>query len=151
MFIHITGKIERIINLDSVSSITLLEAEHRVVFNMAYACTMSSMGTKKDGVELADFIFWNTYTDEQLAKLLDSSYIKHNFIRFPGHNRLINKHHIASIKFDSQRNRIIVNIKCSIRLHPDGDLSSDFIFIDAASASELETLKQVALELTECQ
>lgn len=149
MFIYVRDKTDRIINLDSVSSIALLEQDHRVVFNMAYACTVSSMGTKKKGTELADYIYWDNYDDEQLHWILNSDYIKQNFVQFPGHCRLINKHHIASIKIDEERSRVIVNIKCSIRLRPGADLSSDFIFIDAQSPEQFNEFKLAAFSLVQ--
>lgn len=149
MFIHIFDKTDRIINLASVSSIALLKDDHRVVFNMAYSCTLSSMGTKKDGVKLADYIYWDNYTDDELNALINSQYIKQHFISFKGHNRLINKDHIASIKVDTHRKRIIVNIKCSIRLKQGADLSSDFIFVDAADDKQLNEYKAQALALVQ--
>ena len=148
MFFSIHDKAERIVNLESVSSIAILSKDHRVVFNMAYACTLSSMGTKKDGTELADYIYWDNWSQDQLDVLVQNPYIKDNFLLFPYQNRLVNKHHIASIKIDRQRLRIIINIKCSIRLHSNSDLSSDFLFIDAENqkqfAQNLEIINTLA-------
>lgn len=147
MFIYIKDKSDRIVNLDSVSSIALLDKDHRVVFNMVYPCTLSSMGTKKEGVEIADYIYWDSYSDGELNALLQCQYVNDNFIKFPNHNRLINKQHIASIKIDENRKRIIINIKCSIRLYAGADLSSDFIFIDAPNDEMFTQYKGVVLSL----
>lgn len=149
MFFHIKDKADRIINLDSVSSIAILNDTNRVVFNLAYACTMSSMGTKKDNVEIADYIYWDNYDQDTLDKLLATEYMKQNFITLPNYNRLINKKHIASIKFDNNRRRVIVNIKCSIRLHPGADLSSDFLFIDANDEQHYNDIKNIIMGLTQ--
>lgn len=149
MFVHTKDKNDRIINLAAVSSIALLSADHRVIFNMSYACAVSSMGVRKHTVELADCIYWDSYTDEELLALLNSQYVKDNFLVFPGYNRLPNKNHIANIKIDEQRQRIIINLDCSIRLHEGADLSSDFIYIDARDPEQFEMFKQVAFSLVD--
>ena len=147
MFIRVKDKTERIINLNAVSSIAILEEDHRVIFNMSYACAVSSMGVRKRGVELADCIYWDDYTDEELAAILSSQFIKDNFLVFSGCLRLPNKNHIASIKIEESRQRIIVNLDCSIRLHEGADLSSDFIYIDAKTPEQFEHYKNVAYSL----
>lgn len=147
MFIHVKGKTDRIVNLSAVSSIVLPEANHRVIFNMAYACTMSSMGTRKNGVQLADYIYWDDYSAEQLDELINSKYVKDNFLSFPGCNRLVNKNCISNIKIDVARNRIIININCNIRLREDADLSSDFVYIDATTPEQLEQYKDIVFGL----
>lgn len=147
MFIRTKDKSDRIINLAAVSSIALLEEDHRVIFNMSYACAVSSMGVRKHSVELADCIYWDCYTDAELQSVLSSQYVKDNFLLFPGCNRLPNKNHIANIKIDDARLRIIINLDCSIRLHEGADLSSDFIYIDAKTPEQFEEYKQVAFSL----
>lgn len=147
MFVRVNDKTDRIVNLQAVSSIVLLEKEHRVIFNMSYACTISSMGVRKHGVELADCIYWDNYTQDELDAMLGSQYLKDNFLSFPECNRLANKNHIASIKIDAARNRIIINCDCSIHLHEGSDLSSDFIYIDAKTPEQFEQCKAVVFGL----
>lgn len=146
MFFYIKDKSEKVVNLSSVSNIVFIKNEHRVIFNMNYACSISSMGAKRSA-ELADYIYWDTYTDEDIVKLKNSQYIKDNFISFPGFNRLVNKNSIASVKFDYERKRIIINLNCSIRLKPDEHLSSDFIFVNAPTPELFEQYKNIVTSL----
>ncbi len=87
--------------LAHTSTIKVIVDENRVVFNLDYSIV-------RNGNALADYIYVNDYTKEDL-KFLNLEYFKENFIEYEP-NGFINKNCIVSAKYNHEKQCIIFNL-----------------------------------------
>ena len=134
---------EMIVNFDNVSSIFNDEERNKIVINFNYAIKIKNK-------IIPDYLYINYETKEQAEemlakiKIITSSWIKNK-------DRFVNPKMVSSIKFDDERNRIILNLNYSITAKDaNGNeiLTSDFSYINFETKELYEIEKQRILEDT---
>lgn len=100
----------RIINLTNVSNINIIKENFRVVFNMNYYVDIHK---GKETNKISDYVYWDFLNLEEMNKslstLYENKYFMENFL-YNGNKCFINTKSISSIKFDSNKNRVIFNL-----------------------------------------
>ena len=109
---------DKLINLEHVSSFNILD--NRVAFD--FDCP----------VELKDkTISYYAYGDLSNIDLLNNEYIIQNFIIY--NSVRINRNHITAIKFEEDKNRVIINLSHSVTSYGYGHekrITSKFLYCD---------------------
>lgn len=125
---------DRIVNLRNVSSISFIEDQKRVAFNMNFDVTIK----QAPGRTVSAYAYWHPSDySNSVAELCDNPYIQANFIHRP--NGLVNKNEISSIKVDELNCRVIFNMSHSVSFYREtgeDDKTAEFIFVDFAERSK---------------
>lgn len=132
-----------IINLDTVTSVVELNDSNRVVFNFDYPITINKNGEE---LQRSDYHYVDGKNAVTLKEHLGDILERNNFIKLK--NKYINPSHIALLKFDDERKRVIINLNTTISFKNKDNtkqLTSDFIYIDAVSVEEYSDLKKQIL------
>lgn len=125
-----------IINLDNVNSVVEIENKNRIVFNFNYPVTVIK-GDEK--LQRSDYVYYDDYRKFTTLEALHETFANAGFVNFG--NKWINLKNVAFIKFDANRNRIIINFNSSISFknkNNEMQLTSDFIYIDSKNISDYE-------------
>jgi hypothetical protein len=127
---------ERITNLKNVSDINILTKSNRIVFNLNY-------NIKLHGKMISDYIYWDSDDAKDMSNKLDylknDTYFKKNFIDKKDGYGYININCISSIKFNENKNRVIVNLSHTgayIDNYGNKKITSQFIFVDLKNYDE---------------
>jgi len=116
---------EMIVNFENVSSICNDDERNKIIINYNYNVKL------KDKL-IPDYLYINYETEEEKEAILDKvKIITSSWIR--NKDRFVNPKMVSSIKFDDERNRIIVNLNYTITAknsRNESILTSDFLYID---------------------
>ena len=135
-------KDHKFVNLREVTSIAFEEytdrfgvEKYKVIFNMNYGVSLKNDTSKM----IADYVYsiYNTredFTDAflYLINLVD----EYQWIKCK-EPRIVNPDHISFVTVDKHRNRIILNLSCSVSFHGDhASKTSDFVYINCSDKDE---------------
>ena len=129
-------KNERVVNLDNVSTIKIVEGSNgnykRVIFNLNYGITIS-----KNKI-IPDYVYWNVVDEDEFDTIQDMLYttLESNWIDI-SKTEIININKVSSIVERPNENRIIFNFNFSISQPSiQNRLTSSFVFVDFDSEEE---------------
>lgn len=132
---------DRIINLQNVSNINILQDRNRIVFNLNYNIEISTnYGNSKF---ISDYVYWDSDNAQSmmnnLSLLDDIKYFNDNFINQVNDNGFINRNEISSIKFIDRKHRVIFNLSHPVTFRDfDGKdkITSEFVYVNCNNAIE---------------
>lgn len=127
---------DRKINLKNVSNINIIHNRKRIVFNFNHSIDISDK-------LISGYYYWdfsdNTQFNSALDFLTTLPYIEDNFISLYNSNGFINKNEISSIKYISNKKRVIFNLSNAVTFKDFKDnvsTTSEFVY------ATFETSKQ---------
>ena len=133
---------DRVVNLQNVSNINIIQDEKRIAFNMNYYIEIKSKGRI---IKISDYAYWDAVNDtnfkENIRIIKDDNFLQENFIKYFDGNGLINIYEISSVKFSEKKNRVIFNLSHPVTFtdfHGQDKITSEFVFIDCNSIDEFK-------------
>lgn len=125
---------DRIVNLQNVSNINILEDRNRIIFNLNYNIEISSYGKPK---LISDYVYWDSSNhvdfSNNLLSLTQNEFFIENYIYQINGNGFINKNEISSVKFSDKKNRIIFNLSHPVTFKDfegNDKITSEFVYVN---------------------
>jgi hypothetical protein len=139
---------DRTVSLNNVSNINILEGSNRIVFNLNYNIEIL-VGQDKTPKLISDYVYWDAASSVELenniSSLFDNDYFYDNFMRKSADNGYININEISSIKYITNKNRVIFNLSHPVTFKDFNGtprITSEFVYVNCTNDQQFEDYSQ---------
>lgn len=146
---------DRLVNLQNVSNVKLIEEKNKVIFNMNYSIKLNEptlpysqsalISKSKETKAISDYAYWTGNTKNEynsyIEEINNNIYFCTNFVETPNKQAYVNVNEISSLKYFDHDYRVIFNLSHPVSFKNKDGLTSEFVLANCENKKQFYEYK----------